>query len=95
VDGSFKLIDGAPAHDGVVWIYHIHNVKSHLLTSGIGCYTEGEGQFYLADGEGALAAEAIQRVVRRLKQAVADAHAIEGVEEDDVCLAAVVNEDLV
>jgi hypothetical protein len=26
---------------------------------------------------------------------VADAHAVEGVEEDDVCLAAVVNEDFV
>jgi hypothetical protein len=91
VNGGFELIDGAPAHDGVVWIYHIHNIKGHLLTSGIGCYTEGEGQLYFADRKGALAAEAIQRVVRRLEQTVAYAHAIEGVEEDDVRLTAIVN----
>jgi hypothetical protein len=62
-----------------------------LLTSGIGCYNEGEGQLYFADRKGALAAEAILRVVRRLEQTVAYAHAIEGVEEDDVRLTAIVN----
>jgi hypothetical protein len=91
VNGCFELIDGASAHDGIVRIYHVHDIKGYLLTSGIGCYTEGERQLYFADGEGALAAEAIQRVVRRLKQAVAYAHAIEGVKEDDVRLTAVVN----
>jgi hypothetical protein len=91
VNGCFELIDGAPAHDGVVRIYHIHNIKGHLLTSGIGCYIEGERQLYFADRKGALAAEAIQRIVQRLEQAVAYAHAIEGVEEDDVRLTAIVD----
>ena len=91
MNGRFKLIDGAPAHDGVVRIYHIHNIEGHLLTSGIGCYTEGERQLYFADRKSALAAEAIQRVVRRLEQAVAYTHAVEGVEEDDVRLTAVVD----
>jgi hypothetical protein len=91
VDGCFELIDGAPAHDGIVWIYHIHNIKSYLLASGIGCYTEGERQLYFTDREGAVAAEATRRVVRRLEQAVAYAHAIEGVEEDDVRLTAIVD----
>jgi hypothetical protein len=36
----------------------------------------------------ALAAETIQRVVRRLEQTVAYAHAVEGMEENDVCLTA-------
>jgi alcohol dehydrogenase class IV len=46
---------------------------------------------YFADGKRALATEAIQWVVRRLEQAVADAHAVEGMEENDVCLAAIVD----
>jgi alcohol dehydrogenase class IV len=46
---------------------------------------------YFADGKRALAIEAIQWVVRRLEQAVADAHAVEGMEENDVCLAAIVD----
>ena len=91
MDGSFELIDGAPAHDGIVWIYHVDNVEGYLLTSGIGCYTEGEGQLYLANWKGALAAETIQGVVRRLQQAVAYTHAVEGVLEDDVRLTAVVD----
>jgi hypothetical protein len=62
-----------------------------LLTSGIGCYTEGERQLYFADGKCALAAETIPRVVRRLEQAVAYAHAVEGMEENDVCLTAIVD----
>jgi hypothetical protein len=36
-------------------------------------------------------AEAIQRVVRRLEQAVAYAHAVEGMEENDVFLTAIVD----
>jgi hypothetical protein len=95
VDSCLKLIDGAPAHYGVVRVHHVDNVECDLLTSGIGCYTEGEGQLYFADGKGALAAEAVQGVVRGLEQAVAYAHAIEGMEEDDVCLAAIVDQDFV
>ena len=91
MNGGFELIDGAPTHDGVVWIYHVHDIEGYLLTSGIGCYTEGEGQLYLANWKGALAAETIQRVVRRLQQAVAYAHAVEGVEEDDVRLTAIID----
>jgi hypothetical protein len=91
VNGCLELIDGAPPHDGVVRIYHIHNIKGHLFTSGIGCYTEGERQLYFADRKSALAAEAIQQVIRRLEQAVAYAHAIEGVEENDVRLTAIVD----
>jgi hypothetical protein len=86
-----NLLMEPPAHDGIVRIYHIHNIKGHLLTSGIGCYTEGERQLYFADRKSALAAEAIQRVVRRLEQAVAYAHAVEGVEENDVRLTAIVD----
>ena len=51
MNGCLKLVDGAPAHNGVVRIYHIHNIEGHLLTSGIGCYTKGEGQLYFADGK--------------------------------------------
>jgi hypothetical protein len=91
VNGRLKLLDGAPAHDGVVRIHHIDDVKGDLLTSGIGCYTEGERQLYLVDGKGALTAEAIQRVVRRLEEVVAYAHAVEGMEENDVCLTAIVD----
>jgi hypothetical protein len=91
VNSCLKLVDGAPAHDGIVRIYHIHNIKSHLLTSGIGCYTEGERQLYFADWKSALAAETIQQVVRRLEQVVAYAHAVEGMEENDVCLTAIVD----
>jgi hypothetical protein len=95
VDSCLKLVDGAPAHYGVVRVHHVDDVERDLLTSGIGCYTEGEGQLYFADGKGALAAEAIQGVVRGLEQAVAYAHAIEGMEENDVCLAAIVDQDFV
>jgi hypothetical protein len=91
VNGCLKLVDGAPAHDGVVRIHHVDDIEGHLLTSGIGCYTEGERQLYFADGKRALAAEAIQWIVRRLEQAVAYAHAVEGMEENDVCLAAIVD----
>jgi hypothetical protein len=91
MNGCLKLVDGAPAHNGVVRIHHIDDIEGHLLTSGIGCYTKGEGQLYFADGKRALAAEAIQWVVRRLEQAVAYAHAVEGMEGNDVCLAAIVD----
>jgi hypothetical protein len=91
VDSCLKLVDGALAHYGVVRVHHVDDVERDLLTSGIGCYTKGEGQLYLADGEGALAAEAVQGVVRGLEQAVAYAHAIEGMEEDDIRLAAIVD----
>jgi hypothetical protein len=43
VDGRFKLVDGAPTHYGVVRVYHVDNVEGDLLTSCIGCYTEGQG----------------------------------------------------
>jgi hypothetical protein len=46
VNGCLKLVDRAPAHDGIVRIHHINDIKGYLLTSGIGCYTEGERQFY-------------------------------------------------
>jgi hypothetical protein len=91
VNGCLKLVDGAPAHNGVVRIHHIDDIEGHLLTLGIGCYTEGERQFYFADGKCALAAETIQRVVRRLEKVVAYAHAVEGMEENDVCLTAIVD----
>jgi hypothetical protein len=67
-------------------IHNVDDIEGHLLTSGIGCYTEGERQLYFADGKRALAAETIEWVVRRLEQAVAYAHAVEGMEENDVCL---------
>jgi hypothetical protein len=95
VNGCFKLVDGVPAHDGVVRIHHVDDVKGYLLTSGIGRYTEGERQLYFADRKSALAAEAVQRIVRRLEQAVAYAHAVEGKEENDVCLTAIIDEDFV
>jgi hypothetical protein len=43
VNGYLKLVDGAPTHYGVVRVHHVDDVKSDLLTSCIGCYTEGEG----------------------------------------------------
>jgi hypothetical protein len=63
VNGCLKLVDGAPTHDGVVRVHHVDVVESDLLTSCIGCYTEGEGELYFADRKGALATEAIQGVV--------------------------------
>jgi hypothetical protein len=42
VNGCLKLVDGAPAHYGVVRVHHVNDVECDLLTSGIGCYTEGE-----------------------------------------------------
>jgi hypothetical protein len=43
MNGCFKLVDGAPTHYGVVWVYHVDDVEGDLLTSCIGCYTEGQG----------------------------------------------------
>jgi hypothetical protein len=43
VDGRFKLVDGAPTHYCVIWVYHVDDVEGDLLTSCIGCYTEGQG----------------------------------------------------
>jgi hypothetical protein len=43
VNGCLKLVDGALTHDGIVRVHHVDNVESDLLTSGIGCYTQGEG----------------------------------------------------
>jgi hypothetical protein len=43
VNGRFKLVDGTPTHYGVVWVYHVDDVEGDLLTSCIGCYTEGQG----------------------------------------------------
>jgi hypothetical protein len=91
VNGCLKLVDGAPTHYGIVRVHHVDDVERDLFTSCIGCYTEGEGWLYFADRKGALAAEAIQWVVRRLKQAVADTHAVEGMEENDIRLAAIVD----
>jgi hypothetical protein len=91
MNGYLKLVNGAPTHYGVVRVHHVDDVECDLLTSCIGCYTEGEGELYFADRKGSLAAEAIQGVVRRFKQIVADAHVVEGVEENDIRLAAVVN----
>jgi hypothetical protein len=42
VNGCLKLVDGAPTHYGVVQVHHVDDVECDLLTSGIGCYTEGE-----------------------------------------------------
>jgi hypothetical protein len=42
VNGCLKLVDGAPAQYGVVRVHHVDDVECDLLTSGIGCYTEGE-----------------------------------------------------
>jgi hypothetical protein len=43
VNGCLKLVDGAPTHYGVVRVHHVDDVNRDLLTSCIGCYTEGEG----------------------------------------------------
>jgi hypothetical protein len=43
VNGCLKLVDGAPTHYGVVRVHHVDDVERDLLTSCIGCYTEGEG----------------------------------------------------
>jgi hypothetical protein len=43
VNGCLKLVDGASTHYGVVWVHHVDDVESDLLTSCIGCYTKGEG----------------------------------------------------
>jgi hypothetical protein len=43
VNGCFKLVSGALTHYGVVHVYHVNDVESDLLTSCIGCYTEGQG----------------------------------------------------
>jgi hypothetical protein len=59
MNGCFKHVDGAPTHYGVVRVYHVHDVEGDLLMSCIGCYTEGQGELYLAHKKGALAAEAI------------------------------------
>jgi hypothetical protein len=59
VNGCFKLVDGSPTQYGVVQVYHVDDVEVDLLTSCIGCYTEGQGELYLAHRKGALAAEAI------------------------------------
>jgi hypothetical protein len=91
VNGCLKLVDRTLAHDGVVQIHHVDDIKGYLLTSGIESYTEGERQLYFADRKSALAAETIQWVVRRLQQAVAYAHAVEGMEENNVCLTAIVD----
>jgi hypothetical protein len=42
VNGCLKLVDGAPTHYGIVRVHHVDDVECDLLTSGIGCYTEGE-----------------------------------------------------
>jgi hypothetical protein len=42
VNACLKLVDGAPAHYGVVRVHHVDDVECDLLTSCIGCYTEGE-----------------------------------------------------
>jgi hypothetical protein len=43
VNGCLKLVDGAPTHYGIVRVHHVDDVERDLLTSCIGCYTEGEG----------------------------------------------------
>jgi hypothetical protein len=43
LNGCFELVDGASTHYGVVRVYHVNDVESDLLTSCIGCYTEGHG----------------------------------------------------
>jgi hypothetical protein len=43
MNGCLKLVDGAPTHYGVVRVHHVDDVERDLLTSCIGCYTEGEG----------------------------------------------------
>jgi hypothetical protein len=40
MNGHLKLVDRAPTHYGIVWVYHVDNIESDLLTSRIGCYTE-------------------------------------------------------
>jgi hypothetical protein len=40
VNGRLEPVDGASAHYGIVWVDHVDNVESDLLTSGIGCYTK-------------------------------------------------------
>jgi hypothetical protein len=42
VNGCLKLVDGAPTHYGGVRVHHVDDVERDLLTSCIGCYTEGE-----------------------------------------------------
>jgi hypothetical protein len=40
MNDRFKLVDGAPTHYGVVWVYHVDDVESDMVTSCIGCYTK-------------------------------------------------------
>jgi hypothetical protein len=50
------------------------------------------GELYLADGESALAAESVERIIYRLEEAVADSHTIEGMQKNDVGMNAVVDQ---
>jgi hypothetical protein len=40
VNGRLKLVDRALTHYGIVWVDHVDNIESDLLTSRIGCYTK-------------------------------------------------------
>jgi hypothetical protein len=51
VNGCFKLVDGSPTHYGVVRVYHVDDIEGDLLTSCIGCYTEGQGSSILPTGK--------------------------------------------
>jgi hypothetical protein len=53
------------------------------------------GELYLVDGECALATESVEGIICRLEEAMADSHMIEGVQENDVGLTAVVDQHFV
>jgi hypothetical protein len=81
MNGRLKFVDRATPHYGVVRVDHVDNVERDLLTPWVGRYTEWQGEFYFADGEGALVAESVEGIIFRLEEAMADSYTIEGVQK--------------
>jgi hypothetical protein len=75
---ALNLLSEPRPHYGIVWVDHVDNVEGDLLTSCIGCDAKWQGELYLPDGESALAAETVEWIIRRLEEAMAYSHAIEG-----------------
>jgi hypothetical protein len=76
-----------------VRVQHVNHVESCVLCARVYWGTKGNKQCYDSNGVNSLALEAIEGLCRLLEPLLVIAHILEGRQEKDFCLAAIVNED--
>ena len=93
IDDCRGLDDAVAGKDGIVWVVNAYHVEGYKLCSLGVAFAKGYIQLYFAQDFDSFAPEANKRVLRLVQVLFCEAHLHEAVPSENICGAAVVNQD--